>query len=73
MARKTSLADALPDRPPGETAADPTTLSETGSRARRVLPVDLASIEIPPRLRPARLYRRQSGRGRPGRAGIHGL
>ena len=52
MARKTSLADALPRRPPGgETAADPTTLSETGSRARRVLPVDLAAIEVPPRLR----------------------
>ena len=52
MARKTSLADALPQRPPGgETAADPTTLSETGSRARRVLPVDLAAIEIPQRLR----------------------
>lgn len=52
MARKTSLADALPQRPPGGApAAHPTTLSETGSRARRVLPVDLASIEIPPRLR----------------------
>ena len=52
MARKTSLADALPERPPGGApAAHPTTLSETGSRARRVLPVDLASIEIPPRLR----------------------
>ena len=52
MARKTSLADALPQRPPGgEPTANPATLSETGSRARRVLPVDLASIEIPPRLR----------------------
>ncbi|MDE0174774.1 MAG: ParB N-terminal domain-containing protein [Defluviicoccus sp.] len=52
MARKTSLADALPDRPHGgQPAVDPATLSETGSRARRVLPVDLASIEIPPRLR----------------------
>ena len=52
MARKTSLADALPQRPPGTaTSPDATTLSETGSRARRVLPVDLASIEIPPRFR----------------------
>ena len=52
MTRRTSLADAFPERRPGgEPAADPTTLSETGSRARRVLPVDLASIEIPPRLR----------------------
>ena len=52
MARKTSLADALPRRPPGTAISpDATTLSETGSRARRVLPVDLASIEVPPRLR----------------------
>lgn len=52
MARKTSLADALPQRPPGtSTSSDGKTLSETGSRARRVLPVDLACIVVPPRLR----------------------
>ena len=52
MARKTSLADALPKRPPGTAASpDATTLSETGSRARRVLPVDLACIVVPSRLR----------------------
>ena len=52
MPRKTSLADALPDRPSSTVpSSDTTTLSETGSRARRVLPIDLAAIHIPPRLR----------------------
>jgi len=51
MARRTSLAEALPSRPPSAPTSTDTALSETASRARRVLPVDLAAIEIPPRLR----------------------
>lgn len=52
MPRRTSLADALPDRlPSAGLTGDTAILSETASRARRVLPVDLAAIRVPPRLR----------------------
>ena len=52
MPRKKSLADALPSRPPALLKfPDPATVSEMGSRGRRVLPIDVAAIRSPRRLR----------------------